>query len=123
MADSVAELKAKNSSTVILVTSNGMGTAEEPLQHRLLGIYLKMLKENEFLPGAICFYGDGVKMVVEGSPVLDLLRELERKGVRLIICITCLKYFDLESKVAVGIVGGMNDILLAQWMADKVITL
>jgi hypothetical protein len=123
MADSVAELRARNSSTIILVTSNGMGTAEEPLQHRLLGIYLKMLKENEFLPGAICFYGDGVKMVVEGSPVLDLLRELERKGVRLIICITCLKYFDLESKVAVGIVGGMNDILLAQWMADKVITL
>ena len=123
MADSVAELRAKNGSTVILVASNGMGTAEEALQHKLLGIYLKMLKENEFIPGAICFYGDGVKMVVEGSPVLDLLRELEQKGVRLIICITCLQYFALEEKVAVGIVGGMHDILLAQWMADKVITL
>ena len=123
MAESVAELRAKNNSTVILVTSNGMGTAEEALQHKLLSIYLKMLKENEFIPGAICFYGDGVKMVVEGSPVLDLLRELERKGVRLIICTTCLQYFALEGKVAVGIIGGMHDILLAQWMADKVITL
>ena len=62
-------------------------------------------------------------MVVEGSPVLDLLRALEAKGVRLIICSTCLQYYGLTEKVAVGIVGGMSDILLAQWMASKVITL
>jgi hypothetical protein len=123
MAGSVSELRAKSSSTVVLVTSNGMGKSEEPLQHRLLEIYLKMLRENDFFPGAICFYGDGVKMVVEGSPVLESLRELEQKGVRLIICTTCLQYFGLENKVSVGIVGGMHDILLAQWMADKVITL
>ncbi len=123
MTNSVAELRGKNISTVILVTSNGMGVAEEPLKHELLRIYLKMLMENEFVPGAICFYGDGVKVVIEGSPVLELLREMEAKGVRLIICITCLKYFGLENKVAVGIVGGMHDIMLAQWMADKVITL
>jgi sulfur relay (sulfurtransferase) complex TusBCD TusD component (DsrE family) len=82
-----------------------------------------MLGENEFFPGAICFYADAVKLVVEGSPVLDLLRKLESKGVRLIICITCLQYFGLADKLAVGIVGGMHDIVLAQWMADKVITL
>ena len=62
-------------------------------------------------------------MAVEGSPVLDLLRTLEAKGVRLILCSTCLQYFGLTDKVAVGIVGGMGDILLAQWMASKVITL
>ena len=123
MAASATELREKSSSTVIVVTSNGMGRAEEALQHQLLTVYLKMLTENEFLPGAICFYSDGVKMVVEGSPVLELLRVLESKGVRLIICITCLKYLNLEEKVAVGIVGGMHDIMLAQWMADKVITL
>ena len=123
MAESAAELRKRSASTVVLVTSNGMGVAEEPLQQELLSIYLKMLQQNEFVPGAICFYGDGVKMVVKGSPVLELLRDLEAKGVRLIICITCLKYFDLEDKVAVGIVGGMHDIMLAQWMADKVITL
>ncbi len=117
-----ADLGAKNSSTVILVTRKGMGEAEEALQQKLLNVYLTMLKENDFTPGAICFYADGVKMVVEGSPVLDLLRELEQKGTRLIICMTCLKYFGLEDKVRVGIVGGMNDIVMAQWMADKVIT-
>jgi hypothetical protein len=117
----VAELRAKNSSTVILITRNGMGEGEKDLQQMLIGIYFKMLKENEFTPGAICFYADGVKLAIEGSPVLDLLHELEQKGVRLIICMTCLKYFGLEDKVKAGIVGGMNDIVLAQWMADKVI--
>ncbi len=118
-----AELKGNSSSTVIVVNNNGMGSAEEVLRQKLLRIYLTMLRENEFYPGAICFYADGVKMVVEGSPVLDLLHALEAKGVRLIICITCLQYFGLTEKVAVGIVGGMNDILLAQWMASKVVTL
>lgn len=123
MADLATESGGKSASTVIVVNSNGMGVAEEPLQHKLLSIYLTMLRDNELYPGAICFYGDGVKMTVEGSPVLELLRELEAKGVHLIICITCLKYLGLEGKVVVGIVGGMHDILLAQWMAEKVITL
>lgn len=118
-----AELKANSASTVVVINENGMGSAEEALKHKLLRVYLTMLQENEFYPGAICFYAEGVKMVVEGSPVLDLLHALEAKGVRLIICVTCLQYFGLTEKVAVGIVGGMNDILLAQWMAGKVITL
>jgi intracellular sulfur oxidation DsrE/DsrF family protein len=120
---SSAELKANNASTVVLINNDGMGAAEEPLRHKLLKVYLTMLQENGLYPGAICFYAGGVKMVAEGSPVLDLLRALEEKGVRLIICSTCLQFFGLADKVAVGIVGGMNDIVLAQWMANKVITL
>jgi hypothetical protein len=51
------------------------------------------------------------------------LKTLESKGVHLISCLTCLQYFNLKERVAVGIQGGMSDILLAQWMAGKVITL
>jgi hypothetical protein len=117
------DLKASIASTVVLVNNDGMGGAEEALRHKLLRVYLTMLQENGLYPGAICFYANGVKMVVEGSPVLDLLRALEEKGVRLIICSTCLQYYNLTELVAVGIVGGMSDILLAQGMASKVITL
>jgi hypothetical protein len=118
-----ADLKEKSASTVILVNNDGMGPVDEPLRYKLMELYLKMLLENELYPGAICFYAGGVKLVIEGSPVLDQLTTLESKGVHLIICLTCLKYFDLEDKVAIGIKGGMNDILMAQWMANKVITL
>jgi sulfur relay (sulfurtransferase) complex TusBCD TusD component (DsrE family) len=100
-----------------------MGSADAPLQQKLLNTYLGLLLENGSLPGAICFYTDGVKLVVEGSPLLERLSEIEKKGVRLIICSTCLNYLGLTEKVRVGIVGGMPDIIEAQAKAGKVITL
>jgi hypothetical protein len=111
------------SSTVILITHDGMGNSEPPLQHKLMQTYLRLLDETGHLPAAICFYTDGVKLVVEGSPVLELLRALEAKGVLLLICQTCLNYFGLIEKVRIGIVGGMPDIIAAQWRAQKVITI
>jgi len=109
--------------TVILVTHDGMGYADNVLQHKLIVAYFKLLKENNTPPAVICFYTDGVKLVVEGSPALEQLEKLEQKGSRLVICGTCLNHFGLADKVRVGIVGGMGDILEAQTRAGKVITL
>jgi len=111
------------SDTIILITRNGMGEADQILQHRLIGTYFKLLDEHDILPGAICFYAEGVHLAVEGSPVLEILRSLENKGVHLILCSTCLNYYSLMEKVKVGIVGGMGDILEAQSRASKAITL
>ena len=108
---------------VILITREGMGSADATLQHKLLDTYLRILLENNSLPAAICFYTDGVKLVVEGSPLLERLSQIEQRGVYLIICSTCLSYFGLTEKVRVGIVGGMPDIVEAQTKASKVITL
>jgi intracellular sulfur oxidation DsrE/DsrF family protein len=109
--------------TVILVNNFGMGKADEKLQTMLAAKYFDLLLHNDNLPAAICFYTEGVKLVVEGSPALAQLRALEKEGVRLIVCSTCLNYFDLTDKLQVGIVGGMGDILEAQVHAAKVITL
>lgn len=108
---------------VIQITSNGMGRGEQALQHNLIIKYLTLIQVNGELPKAIVFYTEGVKLVVEGSPALDELRALENKGVRLIICSTCLEFYGLTEKVQVGIVGGMADIIEAQDRAEKVITL
>lgn len=108
---------------VILVTRNGMGDADQELQHKLISSYFTLLNENDYLPSAIAFYTDGVKLLVEGSPVLDVLHALEEKGVRLIACGTCLNHYGLITKLEVGIVGGMTDIIEAQWRADKVISI
>lgn len=116
-------IESSFSNAIILITKEGMGSAEITLQQKLLNTYFKLLIENDSLPAAICFYTDGVKLVVEDSPILENLIELEQKGVRLIICSTCLNYFGLSEKVRVGIVGGMSDIIEAQIKADKVITL
>ncbi len=112
-----------DSETVLFLTRNGMGDAEPELQQRLITTYFKLLDEHNILPAAICFYADGVKLTVTGSPVLEPLRSLEAKGVRLILCSTCLGYYNLTEQVQVGIVGGMTDILEAQRRAAKVISL
>jgi intracellular sulfur oxidation DsrE/DsrF family protein len=116
-------MSVPDSETVLLLTRNGMGEAEPALQLKLLCTYLKLIDENNCLPAVICFYTNGIHLVVEGSPVLDSLRSLEAKGVRLVVCSTCLNYFNLNDKALVGVVGGMADIIEAQRRAGKVITL
>jgi selenium metabolism protein YedF len=108
---------------IVMIAQDGMGHADQALRHILLRTYLQLLDESNMLPSTICFYADGVKMVVEDSPVLEPLKSLEEKGVQLIICSTCLNYFNLMEEVSVGIVGSMTDIIEAQWRAEKVITL
>jgi sulfur relay (sulfurtransferase) complex TusBCD TusD component (DsrE family) len=111
--------------TVILITHYGMGNAADApeLQVRLLDKYLTLLSESGNLPAAICFYTDGVKLTVKGSPVLGPLQTLEANGVRLIICSTCLETFGLTDQVEAGLVGGMGDIIEAQFKAGKVISI
>lgn len=116
-------MSVPDSETVILVTRNGMGDAEPELQQALIKTYFKLLDENDILPAAICFYANGVHLVVKDSPVLDSLKSLESKGVRLILCSTCLNYYNLTDRVQVGIVGGMTDIIEAQRRAEKVISI
>jgi len=100
-----------------------MGKADEALQLTLFGKYIELILQNGELPAVLCFYTDGVKLVCEGSPVVEKLRELEAKNVRLIVCSTCLNYLGLQDKIKVGIVGGMGDIIEAQMKAEKVITI
>lgn len=109
--------------TVILINRKGMGEADPELQVKLISTYFKLLDENDSLPSAICFYAEGVHLVVSGSPVLESLKSLEAKGVHLVICSTCLNFYNLVEQVEVGIVGGMTDIIEAQRLAGKVITL
>ncbi|MEJ5223799.1 MAG: DsrE family protein [Anaerolineales bacterium] len=112
-----------NNDTLLVITHNGMGHADPALQHKLIGKYLSLLLDAGTLPNAIAFYTDGVKLVTKDSPVLEQLAAMEARGVRLIVCSTCLEHFGLTDKVKVGIVGGMTDIIEAQSRAGKVITL
>ncbi len=109
---------------VIVINTNGMGSSDDQsLKDKLAKTYLTLLAQMQPLPVAICLYTDGVKLACDGSPVLDELSELESKGVRLILCQTCLNTLGLNDRVKVGLVGGMGDIMTAMWQADSVITL
>jgi intracellular sulfur oxidation DsrE/DsrF family protein len=109
--------------TVIVIARDGMGDAPKELRDKLLRSYLTLLAQNGMLPRVICFYASGVHLVVEDSPVLAELQGLEALGVRLVACSTCIDYYGLAERVRVGVVGGMGDILEAQWTADHVLAL
>lgn len=112
-----------NNQTVLLFTRNGMGHAPEDLQGKLTLKFLSLISDAGSLPAKILFYTDGVKLACAGSPVIDILKQLESRGVELVLCKTCLDTFGLGEQVAVGIVGGMPDIIEAMDRAEKVISL
>jgi len=108
---------------VIVFKTQGLGMTDElPLKGKLAKTYLNLALQMEPLPAALCFYTDGVRLACEGSAILNELKALESRGVRLVLCQTCLDAFGLLDRVAVGVVGGMGDIITAMWQADSVIT-
>jgi len=110
--------------TVFVFNSYGMGVTDAAdLKITLAKKFLALIAQHDPLPAQIGFYTDGVKLTVEGSPVLDELMTLQAKGVELVICSTCVDTFGLRDKVRVGVVGGMPDIITAITQADNAITL
>lgn len=118
----ITAMPADFSNTLIVIAREGMGSGPEELQTRLLKTWLRLLLENGFKP-TLAFYTEGVKLLVEGSPVLEELHALEERGVRLIACKTCLDHWNLAGQLKAGIIGGMGDIQAAQVLAEKVVTL
>ena len=62
------------------------------------------------------------KLTVQGSDVLDDLKKLESKGVQILVCGTCLNYFEIKDKLAVGIVSNMYDIVEIMSSAGRLFT-
>jgi peroxiredoxin family protein len=108
--------------TLLLVTRDGLGDAEQELSRKLFVKYLEVLEANGTLPGAMAFMTRGVHLACEGSPAIQRLRAFEAAGVHVILCKTCIDWFGVADRVRVGVVGGMGDIVAAQAMAAKVIT-
>lgn len=109
--------------TLIQVTQNGMGTGSEELGLKLVTNYFKLLDADGRTPKIIVFYNAGVKLLCENSPALEALQNLNKKGVQLLACKTCLDHFELSDKIKIGKVGSMPDIITLQADADKVINL
>lgn len=109
------------SNIVVLVASDSMGRGEAELGQILVRGFLHTLNEVEPLPATLVFINSGVKLVAEGSPVVDDLRAQCDKGVEVLACGTCLNYYALKDKVAVGQVSNMYSIAEALLRADKVI--
>ncbi|UCC59659.1 MAG: sulfurtransferase-like selenium metabolism protein YedF [Dehalococcoidia bacterium] len=87
---------------MFLIQSEGLGRGDDRLGSLLMGNFLRQLGESENRPAGLVFWNTGVRLVCEGSGVLDPLKRLEAQGVEIMACTTCLEYLDLADKLAVG---------------------
>ena len=81
------------------------------------------LTESKTKPQALVLMNNGVKLIVEGSESLENFSRLEKSGVRIMVCGTCLDYYGLSDKVKAGTVSNMYDITETFLAADKVVTI
>ena len=106
----------------ILVTSEFLGRGNDELGAKLMGSFLRTLQTSEKKPDRIVFYNSGVKLLAEGSAVLDVLNDLNKAGVQLVACGTCVGFFKLDDKVAKERVSNMTEIVRILTEAGNVIT-
>jgi selenium metabolism protein YedF len=89
-------------SKTILIQSEGLGRGDDKLGGVLLTNFLRTLGEGAVKPKAIIFWNTGVRLLCEGSELIVLLKWLEGQGIEILGCTTCLRFFGLEEKLAVG---------------------
>jgi selenium metabolism protein YedF len=96
---------------VIVISSDKLGLGSDNLGAALIKSYLYALTESDNLPTDILFLNGGVKLTVEGSDSLFNIKALKDKGVNILSCGTCLDFFGLKEKVAVGEITNMYTIV------------
>ncbi len=108
---------------MVMVATDSMGRGDDELGAKLMVNFLKTLKEMGHELWRLVFVNNGVKMTVEGSDVLPVLKDLEGDGVHILVCGTCLNHFNLLEKKKVGETTNMLDIVTAMQLADSVINI
>jgi selenium metabolism protein YedF len=85
--------------------------------------FVKTLGEIKDSLWRLVFVNEGVKLTVEGSETYPLLADLEKQGVSILVCGTCLDFFGLVEKAKAGQTTNMLDIMTSLQVAAKVITM
>ena len=107
----------------VIIKSEVMGVDPPELGAKMIGSYLRKLCQADPKPSSLVFYGTGVKLLVDGSTVLDALEILRDAGVDLVACGTCVGFFELKGKLKLGRVSDMPELISLLTKSDHVVTL
>lgn len=108
---------------VIVVGTDKLGQGNDELGTILMKGYLYTLSENDVIPKELIFLNGGVKLTVEGSEVLESLKTLEKRGVKILSCGTCLDFYGIKDDLAIGEISNMYTIVESMNTSNKVIKL
>ncbi len=106
---------------VIAISSDRMGSGDQQLGDLLMTNFIKAIKDLDILPGKILFYNRGVMLGKDDSSVIGDLKELEKMGVRLLLCATCIEYYSLNDQINVGTLSNMYEITQSMASATNVV--
>lgn len=108
----------------VFIGKEAVGSGDPTLGINLMKMAIYTLAQGENVPAYVLFMNDGVKLPAGEEPqVIENLQALIDKGVKVLVCGTCLNYYGLAERLKIGTVSNMYDILGAMQRADKVITL
>lgn len=105
----------------LFITTNALGKGPEELGQILIKSFLNTLSESGTLPEKIVLVNSGVKLVCEGSEILDAFKKIESKGVEILACGTCLDYFELKDKIKAAKVSNAYEILNALLESSRIV--
>jgi selenium metabolism protein YedF len=108
-------------SMVVFVSSEGMGRGDDELGGVLMEAFLDTLSQFRGKISHAIFVNAGAKLAVEGSPVLEQVRQLEEIGVQVLVCGTCLNHYGIKNKLAVGGVSNMYEIIETLANAGRIV--
>ena len=111
----------KRNNTVVVVSSDRMGEGNDALGKVLIKGFIFAVTQLDELPKTMLFYNGGATLTCEGSDSLEDLKSLEAQGVQIMTCGTCLDYYGLKEKLAVGSVTNMYSIVETMAVASNII--
>ena len=106
---------------VVAIASDRMGSGNDELGKVLIKSFIFAVTQLDELPKTMLFYNGGATLTTEGSDSLEDLKSLEAMGVEIMTCGTCLDYYGLKEKLAVGSVTNMYSIVETLAGASKII--
>ena len=129
---SVSEMRAEDYCTteithfekgnyIVVITSDKMGEGDEELGHLLMSNFIKAIKDLDRLPQKMVFYNKGVMIVTNNSPLIDHLKDLEKMGVELLLCATCVNHYSLADSIGAGKLSNMYTIAEVMSSAGNII--
>lgn len=122
-----AEISAQDvnaqENVAILITNRYFGQGDEELGRILMRSFLYTLTELNGRVKNIIFMNSGVFLTTEGSEVLEILQGLSQEGVEILSCGTCLDFYGLKDKLAIGEITNMYTAADILSRANRSITL
>jgi selenium metabolism protein YedF len=119
----VARESKQGPRTLVFIASPYVGTGDDVLGEKLMQNLISVLPELGDDLWRIILLNGGVKLAIEGSPILEKLQDLEKKGVSILVCGTCLDFFNLLEQKRVGETTNMLDVVTSMQLADKVLSI